>query len=193
MHSSGRIDAQSIECVPVETWTYYTATSALVIWIFFTHGLIIDSVALHLLNVPLTAVLASNTYECLSMTNNIHIDNKALNCVYGRPVLSMVYWLSFHLRTSKRGELNSAQMISYDKTFSCVPWINSWKYLIIPLFLGVRGNTTCKICFKTFACQSALEIHYRSHTKERPYKCSICDKAFTTKVSSHTLSIPDFK
>ncbi|KAJ6647433.1 Homeotic protein spalt-major [Pseudolycoriella hygida] len=47
----------------------------------------------------------------------------------------------------------------------------------------MRGNTTCKICLKTFACQSALEIHYRSHTKERPYKCSICDKAFTTKVS----------
>lgn len=52
------------------------------------------------------------------------------------------------------------------------------------VILGVRGNTTCKICFKTFACQSALEIHYRSHTKERPFKCSICDKAFTTKVGT---------
>lgn len=30
-----------------------------------------------------------------------------------------------------------------------------------------RPNTTCNICFKTFACNSALEIHYRSHTKER--------------------------
>ncbi|CRL01236.1 CLUMA_CG014196, isoform A [Clunio marinus] len=47
---------------------------------------------------------------------------------------------------------------------------------------GVRGNTTtCNICFKTFACNSALEIHYRSHTKERPYKCSICDRGFSTK------------
>lgn len=52
------------------------------------------------------------------------------------------------------------------------------------IFTGMRGNTTCKICLKTFACQSALEIHYRSHTKERPYKCTICDKAFTTKVST---------
>ncbi|XP_014247802.1 homeotic protein spalt-major isoform X5 [Cimex lectularius] len=44
-----------------------------------------------------------------------------------------------------------------------------------------RGNTTCNLCFKTFACNSALEIHYRSHTKERPFKCSICDRGFSTK------------
>lgn len=50
------------------------------------------------------------------------------------------------------------------------------------LHTGFRGNTTCNICFKTFACHSALEIHYRSHTKERPYKCSICDRGFSTKV-----------
>ncbi|KAI5704102.1 hypothetical protein M8J75_002021 [Diaphorina citri] len=43
------------------------------------------------------------------------------------------------------------------------------------------GNTTCNICFKTFACHSALEIHYRSHTKERPFKCTICERGFSTK------------
>ncbi|CAN7986975.1 unnamed protein product [Ixodes pacificus] len=44
-----------------------------------------------------------------------------------------------------------------------------------------RPNTTCQICFKTFACNSALEIHYRSHTKERPFKCSVCERGFSTK------------
>lgn len=44
-----------------------------------------------------------------------------------------------------------------------------------------RLSTTCRICFKTFACNSALEIHYRSHTKERPFKCTVCDRGFTTK------------
>lgn len=44
-----------------------------------------------------------------------------------------------------------------------------------------RMGTTCRICFKTFACQSALEIHYRSHTKERPFRCDVCDRGFSTK------------
>ncbi|XP_037297841.1 homeotic protein spalt-major isoform X4 [Manduca sexta] len=52
-----------------------------------------------------------------------------------------------------------------------------------PENLSMRGNTTCSICYKTFACNSALEIHYRSHTKERPFKCTICDRGFSTKSS----------
>ncbi|CAK6436585.1 unnamed protein product [Pipistrellus nathusii] len=42
-------------------------------------------------------------------------------------------------------------------------------------------NTACDICGKTFACQSALDIHYRSHTKERPFICTVCSRGFSTK------------
>ncbi|XP_069495599.1 sal-like protein 1 isoform X2 [Ambystoma mexicanum] len=42
-------------------------------------------------------------------------------------------------------------------------------------------NTACDICGKTFACQSALDIHYRSHTKERPFICTVCNRGFSTK------------
>ncbi|XP_075433263.1 sal-like protein 1 isoform X1 [Ascaphus truei] len=42
-------------------------------------------------------------------------------------------------------------------------------------------NTVCDICGKTFACQSALDIHYRSHTKERPFICTACNRGFSTK------------
>ena len=42
-------------------------------------------------------------------------------------------------------------------------------------------STTCNVCYKTFACKSALDIHYRSHTKERPYQCEVCDRSFTTR------------
>jgi len=44
-----------------------------------------------------------------------------------------------------------------------------------------RPNTTCSVCYKTFACRSALDIHYRSHTKERPFQCPLCHRAFSTK------------
>lgn len=39
----------------------------------------------------------------------------------------------------------------------------------------------CKFCQKVFGSDSALQIHLRSHTGERPYKCNICGNRFTTK------------
>ncbi|KAM3921752.1 sal-like protein 4 [Leptodactylus fuscus] len=39
----------------------------------------------------------------------------------------------------------------------------------------------CKFCGKVFSNDSALQIHLRSHTGERPYKCNICGNRFTTK------------
>lgn len=63
-----------------------------------------------------------------------------------------------------------------------------WSVSVAACVVAVRpGNTTCNICFKTFACNSALEIHYRSHTKERPFKCSVCDRGFSTKVNNPSL------
>ena len=50
-----------------------------------------------------------------------------------------------------------------------------------PFGSPTKTGTTCRVCYKTFACKSALDIHYRSHTKERPFRCEICDRGFTTK------------
>ncbi|KAM9502385.1 sal-like protein 1 [Salvelinus alpinus] len=51
---------------------------------------------------------------------------------------------------------------------------------MVHTFCEQRG-TACNICSKTFACQSALDIHYRSHTKERPFLCTGCNRGFSTK------------
>ncbi|KAL7858268.1 hypothetical protein AOLI_G00183700 [Acnodon oligacanthus] len=46
---------------------------------------------------------------------------------------------------------------------------------------GTPKSNACDICKKNFACQSALDIHYRSHTKERPFICTACNRGFSTK------------
>ncbi|KAM7174319.1 sal-like protein 3 isoform 1-T1 [Macrochelys suwanniensis] len=45
---------------------------------------------------------------------------------------------------------------------------------------GKFKSTVCNICGKPFACKSALEIHYRSHTKERPFICTVCNRGCST-------------
>lgn len=58
----------------------------------------------------------------------------------------------------------------------------------IPVMAEVKNGTgehmfkhKCKFCGKMFGNDSALQIHLRSHTGERPYKCNICGNRFTTK------------
>ncbi|KFP30057.1 Zinc finger protein 282, partial [Colius striatus] len=39
----------------------------------------------------------------------------------------------------------------------------------------------CSDCGKSFVCHSWLVRHRTSHSVERPYKCSQCDKSYRRK------------
>ena len=65
--------------------------------------------------------------------------------------------------------------------------------------MGGSVKHRCKYCGKVFGSDSALSIHIRSHTGERPYKCNVCGNRFTTKgnlkvhFQRHTDRFPQIK
>lgn len=46
---------------------------------------------------------------------------------------------------------------------------------------GIKEHK-CSMCVKVFKWKNKLVVHERTHTQERPYACSLCDKRFNQRV-----------
>ena len=44
---------------------------------------------------------------------------------------------------------------------------------------STKQERVCSICSKSFSKAEHLNRHFRSHTKEKPFQCTVCDKAYT--------------
>lgn len=84
-------------------------------------------------------------------------------------------------KTVKQNYSNQGQKKEY-KCPICHILCNGNKDLSIHVQTHVKVpfKHKCLYCGKGFDRPSALEIHTRTHTKEKPFQCSICDKCFST-------------
>ncbi|KAK7887150.1 hypothetical protein WMY93_026771 [Mugilogobius chulae] len=127
-----------------------------------------------------TTVTSTTSSSGGQVTEPIGSPNSATNAV-SHPVLPMLSD-QFKAKFPFGGLLDSMQTSETSKLQQLVENIDK----------KMTDPNQCVICHRVLSCQSALKMHYRIHTGERPFKCKICGRAFTTKgnLKTHLHSCP---
>lgn len=93
----------------------------------------------------------------------------------------------FHKSSGGGGNSRGSSSAGNSPTTSLLPTNGGGGGVINPLKKDHRRNDTCEYCGKIFKNCSNLTVHRRSHTGEKPYKCSLCSYACaqSSKLTRH--------
>lgn len=90
---------------------------------------------------------------------------------------------SNHYHTDTKDPLETDNCLVCGHTFSCPDKLLIHKE-------EQHSRLQCCKCQKTFPSKGKLVTHHRSHTKQRPFSCSLCEKRFTeeSSIRKHVLT-----
>ncbi len=139
---------------------------------------IVSSYIITSLEEKLNKILNTNmTCAPVNTTNNNNI--KKLNDNSESTAINTDYEISDHMNSNNNDEEEEEENEYENKLNSKLGVVGAVSHYIIKN--GSTHQHTCGYCNKWFSSASALDIHVRIHTGEKPFKCTICSRAFTTK------------